>query len=285
MEGLLSIIKMYSDKELTPEVTRDFICLMFDGYKKRKRDGNLYTSEIDVPQWLITMYWALAEKQDLAEIYDKFKRKYILNENRLEDVHDRKERLGLGEVYDFLNSFDDKHWINLYIILRLHQILYSKVDYPEFGGQFRNENCYISSSDVPTTAYELIPSEIAALYPKFEELLKWGRKIKAEKKTDELIDYINAVIELKCKLIKIHPFKDGNGRTCRALVNLLFKQVDLPPIYILLREKEEYIKAMDSAIRLNNFDSIQGFYYYKICDAIVELNFDKTLEDVNTIKK
>ena len=60
----------------------------------------------------------------------------------MEDVHDKKERLGLGEVYDFLNSFDDSHWINLYIILRLHQILYSKVDYPEFGGQFRNENCF-----------------------------------------------------------------------------------------------------------------------------------------------
>lgn len=285
MEVFETILKMYGNSDFNPEVVREIICLMLDGYKKRKRDGSLYSGIKDIPSALVTLYWSFADKQDLGEIYNKFKRKYILNENNLEEIHNKKERLGLGEVYDFLSSFTDEHWINIYIILKIHQILYSKVDYSEFGGNFRTENCFISNSDVSTTPYHLISSEIASFYEPFEQLLKWGRDIKANNKTSELIDYINSVIELKCKLIKIHPFKDGNGRTCRALVNLLFKQVELPPVYIAKKEKDEYIKAMDSAVRLNDYDSIRGFYYYKICDSIVELDFDKNLEDINTMKK
>ncbi|MBE6152021.1 MAG: Fic family protein [Firmicutes bacterium] len=285
MEELYKILSSNDGKGFTPEVVREFICLMFDGYKKRKKDGKIYSGAKDIPCALITMYWSFAEKTDLNEIYNKFKRKYIINENNLEDVHDRKERVGLGEVYDFLNSFDDNHWNNIYIILKIHQILYSKVDFPEFGGKFRTENCFISSSDVSTTPYHLISAEISQMYKTFDELLRWGKDIKENKKISELIPYINSVIELKCKLIRIHPFKDGNGRSCRAMVNLLFKQVDLPPVYIQTKEKTEYIKAMDNAIRLNNYDSIQGFYYYKLCDSIVELNYDNSLGELSDSKK
>jgi len=285
MEGFRLLIAMLESRDLNPELVKETICLMFDGYKKRKRVGTLYSGLKDLPKSLIEVYWALAEKQDLSEIYNKFKRKYIINENDLEDVHNKKERLGLGEVYDFINEFDENHWINLYIILKIHALLYSKVDYPEFGGNFRQENCFISSSDVSTTPYDMITTEISALYQEFEDLLKWAKSINEYHKTEELIDYINVVIKLKCKLIKIHPFKDGNGRTFRALVNLMFKQVELPPIYIQKKEKEEYIKAMDSAIRLGNYESIQGFYYYKLCDSIVDLNFDISLDDINYIRK
>lgn len=286
MDNLFDSEILRVTQNMNPDTIKDFICLMFDGYQQRKRTGNLYNSGKNVPAFLIkTYYFYFSDKLELNDIYTKFKRKYILNENKLEDVHDRKERLGLGEVYDFINKFDDKHWINLYIILKIHQLLYSKVDFPEVGGNFRNCNCFISSSDVDTTPYDQISQELGNLYPCFEELLKKAQNVKMNKQSSDLIGYINDVIELKCKLIKIHPFRDGNGRTMRAMVNLLFKKVDLPPVYVLAREKDEYIKAMDAAIRLNNYDLIQGFYYYKICDSIVELGFEKDLEETKTISK
>ncbi|MBE6138724.1 MAG: Fic family protein [Firmicutes bacterium] len=285
MDELFIVLQSMGNRTANPELVKEIMCLMFDGYNRRKRNGTLYAGLKDIPKSLIVMYWNLAEKQELNEIYSKFKRKYIINENDLENVHNRKERLGLREVYDFISDFDDGHWLNLYIILKLHALLYSKVDYPEFGGSFRTENCCIESSDVTTTPHELVPKEITALYSEFEELLKLGRSINERKAHDELINYVDAVIRLKCKLIKIHPFKDGNGRTCRALVNLMFKQVNLPPVYIQKREKEEYIRAMDSALRNQDYDLIEGFYYYKLCDSIIDLNFDISFDEATIAPK
>lgn len=283
---MVDLVKFYDGKKMTPEVAKEFISIAFEGYKKRKRLGTLYDCGKEIPCLLIYTYYSYIESPKFHEIYDQFKRRYILNENKLEDVHNKKEREGLGLVYDFLSDFDENNWINLYLILQIHQILYSKVEHPEFGGSFRTENCFISSSDVPTTSYDMISSEIAALYPEFEELVKRSENIQNIKDAVELIHYIDDIIKLKCKLIKIHPFKDGNGRTFRALVNLMFKKVNLPPVYVQHKEKEEYIKAMDTAIRLGDYSAIQGFYYYKICDSIIELDFNKQIDsNLNDNKK
>lgn len=280
------LIKFYDGKEMNPEVAKEFISMAFEGYKKRKRLGTLYDVGKEIPCLLIYTYYSYIEHPNFIEIYDQFKRRYILNENKLEDVHNKKEREGLSLVYDFLSDFDENNWANIYLILQIHQILYSRVDYPEFGGSFRTENCFISSSDVSTAPYDMISSEISALYNEFEELIKRTSEIQKNKDAKELIKYINDVIILKCKLIKIHPFKDGNGRTFRALVNLMFKQVNLPPVYVQNKEKEEYIKAMDRAVRLGDYGQIQGFYYYKICDSIVELDFNNQISpDLNISEK
>lgn len=45
------------------------------------------------------------------------------------------------------------------------------------------------------------------------------------------------ILVLENSLIKIHPFRDGNGRTTRALMNALFKIVGIPPVYIHLTKK------------------------------------------------
>jgi fido (protein-threonine AMPylation protein) len=204
-----------------------------------------------------------------------FKKRYSSQESRLEDVHSKKEIEGLGLVYDYIRNDEWKSMSNIFVILRLNSILFSQTPYPEAGGKFRDSDCYLLGSGINTCPYKDIIVEINKLNPAFVELLNYGIELGLNNDSsneDNLIDYINRCIELKCKIVKIHPFNDGNGRTARALVNLLFKTAGLPPIYIKLSEREKYLEAMNKAINEEDYNPINKFYYYKICDSILELD-------------
>ncbi len=74
---------------------------------------------------------------------------------------------------------------------------------------------------------------------------------------DELIDFINKNplelnnIELAAifhhKLVCIHPFFDGNGRTVRLGMNLLLMRCGFPPAIILKNDRKKYYEALNQA--------------------------------------
>ena len=46
------------------------------------------------------------------------------------------------------------------------------------------------------------------------------------------------------ELVTIHPWVDGNGRTCRLLMNLLQMEYNVLPTKVLKHDKAEYIQAL-----------------------------------------
>lgn len=73
----------------------------------------------------------------------------------------------------------------------------------------------------------------------------------------ELIDYINENpddlndVELATlfhhRLVWIHPFFDGNGRTARLAMNLLLLRSGYPPAIILKNDRKKYYEALNQA--------------------------------------
>lgn len=61
-------------------------------------------------------------------------------------------------------------------------------------------------------------------------------------------DDIAAIYELSFwahfELVTIHPWADGNGRTCRLLMNLLQMEYGVLPTKVLKEDKAEYIQAL-----------------------------------------
>lgn len=257
----------------------EFIYELFLKYKERRSHNLLDNENENLPKNLMEAYFSDPNHAPFDRIVDKFKKKYVYNENEVENVHNLLERQGLDVIYDYIERKGYLTCPNIYIILQLHILLYSKVPYPEFGGKFRDVSACISGSDVKTVEPEEISLEISKLYTVYNDLLLLGDEIVSNERVDLLVKYINMCIDLKCRIVEIHPFVDGNGRTSRALLNLLFRRVNLPPVYINLAEKNQYIKAMDDAIRLKDKSHIRTLYYYKICDSIVELDLNERQKD------
>lgn len=279
--------------DMNQEELKELIFLMFDGYKERKKKNILYRDKDNIPELIIKYYYSYATKPEFGDIFSNFKKEYIDNEDRIEneiqnDFHSIIERKGLSKVYDYIHTYIPNENLNIYIIMNLHQKLFSEAPYPEYAGNFRTEPAHIPGAKLDLTPHEYIAQEMANILQESNIIIEEGKELGLETdpkiKTSKIIPYIEKCIELKCKLIKIHPFRDGNGRTIRAFLNLLFKLANIPPVYIEYEEREEYKKAMNKANgEENDFDDIQTFYKYKICDSIIKLDLSYN-EEKNKLK-
>lgn len=76
------------------------------------------------------------------------------------------------------------------------------------------------------------------------KLIEWTNKAFSSDKmsADEIL--LNAS-KFQAQFIKIHPFRDGNGRTGRLLTNYLMLTFNQPIISIPIEQKEEYLHALN----------------------------------------
>ena len=122
-------------------------------------------------------------------------------------------------------------------ILSLHGLVLRTIE-DDFAGRIRNAGVRITGANfVPPNAN------------KVSDLL------------DELIVFINENplglndIELATifhhKLVWIHPFFDGNGRTVRLAMNLLLMRKGFPPAIILKNDRKKYYDALNQANKGN----------------------------------
>lgn len=271
-------------KKLNQEEAREYIEMLFEGYINRKKEKRLFEDSTIIPQIIILTYYTCIKKPFFNNVYKEFKDKYIpmknfkerylYNENKLEEVHSKEEQQGLRLVYDYIEKKDNFNDVSIYTLSEIHEILYSKAPYPEFGGKYRSDERYLPNSGIDVTSPSLIVHEMNKLNYEVNDIIKEGIRLGKEIDPQSIITYIDRCIEIKCKLIKIHPFGDGNGRSIRAFINLLFRLANIPPIYIENKEREKYGIAMQRAVGDGDSSKIKQFYYYKICDSIISLDIN-----------
>lgn len=254
----------------------------FLGYKWRKERGKLYSADRELPTKLIRMYYELSQ-DDIT--FDKLKkafvRRYIKNESRLENVHLEEEVKGLEKMYEYVHSDEIDDMFNVYTLLDLHRALFSYSPYPEYAGTIRNHPVYLPGAGAELCDWRYIRQELNSIDDDILYLRSIASEIKDSKDSTQMLAYLDCCVEVNCRLIKVHPFRDGNGRTVRAFTNKLLEDVGLPPIYIREKERSEYHKAMNLANNEGDFTDIKNFYRYKICDSIVELDINERVSNRN----
>ncbi len=141
----------------------------------------------------------------------------------------------------------------------------------KLGGHIRNnnndDNVRLNNTDIEIpNAREALDYMNSYLQP--EKLNEFNAILH----NPNIIGYISYCVKEMCKMVYYQPFMDGNKRTARALLNLMFKARGLPPVYIKSKEREEYKRALFKGIKEHNYKDIIGFYLFKICDSIYELD-------------
>lgn len=259
---------------------REYIQIIFDCYKNRKIEHQLYEKNNFATKAMISAYLRYVKKPEFNIIVDQYKKNFIHNEARVEDNTSIEEKQGLGVVYDYINSFDfNKDKFNLFVTsLNIHCKLYSMCPYSSFGGKLRDNTAYLEDTNI-----EVMDCASAKKY--FNSLILTSDKIFDKFYNGDFLGYIDDCIVQIVDLIKVQPFSDGNKRTFRALLNLLLKRINIPPIYIEKYEREVYKKVLIESMRTGNYESIINFYYYKICDSIMNLDINNSLLDEKDFQK
>ena len=74
--------------------------------------------------------------------------------------------------------------------------------------------------------------------------------------------------EAHYRLVTIHPFSDGNGRTARLLMNLVLLKAGYPPVTIGPTERPRYIEALDRRQVLGDRMSYDPFMRQRLLETL-----------------
>jgi Fic family protein len=154
---------------------------------------------------------------------------------------------------------NDKQTISERDLLQIHQLILQSID-NQNAGKYRNVQVLISGA-------KHIPPQPFIVPKQMEDLFIWYNENKDQ------LHPIELSAEMHERLVTIHPFIDGNGRTSRLLMNLILLQNGFP-IAILKGDTESRLRYYSALETSQTEDNKQPFI-----DLITE-NVKETIERI-----
>lgn len=144
------------------------------------------------------------------------------------------------DVLEALNAVDAWNYIQSYaggfaipFLLKI-QLELTKNTSCRIQGSFRDGDVLIAGSDHVPPSSERVPELV-------NELTKEYKLRKETLHPLELAAYVHN------RLVNIHPFTDGNGRTARLVLNWILHKNRIPPVIIESSIRERYYRTIEEA--------------------------------------
>lgn len=171
---------------------------------------------------------------------------------------------GHYDMYQEIFKIPVPDHLSIYDMFGLNKLLFKYYPYPEFGGTVRGTNTLVMGAKFESVDYQTIYPELSAL----DETVKYYYE---HRFSMPLSEYIKHIAEVHYRITVIHPFADGNGRTSRAFMNIQLVRSSLPPIYINVEEKSDYIRALKLIDKTGNYDELYEIIFKSILKSHIEL--------------
>lgn len=143
-------------------------------------------------------------------------------------LKDIKEAENHVKAFNYILSY--KKDVNLEFVKKINKILLTGIK-NDIAGTIRKFNVEIFGSRFKPYHFEELTYELKVLF-------EWYQKAK------KLHPFERAMLS-HLRLVTIHPFGDGNGRTARLLMNFILKQHGYPMLDIPYADGSEYYKTLE----------------------------------------
>lgn len=147
------------------------------------------------------------------------------------------------------------------LLLQIQQTILKGID-DTHGGRYRSVTVRVMGS----TVFFPNPLKVPDLMAEFVNWLK----------NEESLNPVELAALAHYKLVSIHPFVDGNGRTARLLMNLILGLHGYPPVIIDIKEKKAYLAALEKA---QIGGSLEDFY------SLIYKGSERSLNDYLKVAK
>lgn len=165
----------------------------------------------------------------------------------------KREAIGTIRAARFVRKFAESHKpIDLNVVYAIHREIL-KDAWPEVAGVLRTEEARITDSPYLPPHHSQIPGLMLELDKELKEQIAGLERIPVmhrfgvnlgEKEEKMITKVVHIVAWIHHKLVYIHPFVDGNGRTSRLMANLFLERFRLIGISIKVeRENKNRYRA------------------------------------------
>ena len=151
----------------------------------------------------------------------------------LDDVLEAK---AAQKTIQFIKEYNSD--LNQDFLLKIHEI-YFKDSKPHIAGKYKRYHNEVKGSKFQPTPPQLVLTDMKLLFQEYQ-------KQKKELHPLELAAWVH------WKLVRIHPFQDGNGRTARIAMNFILHKNSYGMIDIKTKEKQAYFKTLEKCNYNNN---------------------------------
>jgi Fic family protein len=167
------------------------------------------------------------------------------------------EVIGHKEAINYIESLAQKATeINQWEIKQIHNLILRKI-HPEEAGSYRTLDVMVAGTNYLYPAHYLLSQLMG-------DFVSWLNSEAAL--SLHPVEYASIA---HYRFVSIHPFRDGNGRTARLLMNLLLIRAGYPIVVINNQIRNDYINAL--AHGQENEDDLSQLYDLVFDAAIASL--------------
>lgn len=171
-------------------------------------------------------------------------------------VVEHLEVVGHKEALDFVYGLAGGHEpITSRVIREIHSLVMAGQGngYGDLG-RYRTLDVRAAGTDYAYPSHVKVPE----LMEEFEQWMIEGRDSHP----------VNAACEAHLRFVTIHPFRDGNGRVGRLLLNLILLRHGYPIAVLRADQRAEYIEAIQTAQTTGIQGPLQAMVYHAVAASL-----------------